>query len=112
MNYRMMAVLVATLATNVPACAAARVVVGLTADIRSTNPGVNRDDNTDGVLLNVVEGLVGYDEGGDVKPLLAKTVTVSPDGTLYAFGLRDGVRFHNGKELTSATKICLTWEVH
>jgi len=102
MNHRMMAVLVATLATNVPAFAAARVVVGLTADIRSTNPGVNRDDNTDGVLLNVVEGLVGYDEGGDVKPLLAKTVTVSPDGTVYAFGLRAGVRFHNGNELTSA----------
>jgi ABC-type transport system substrate-binding protein len=43
------------------------VTVALNADIRSINPGVNRDDNTDDfVLLQHVEGLVGYDEGGSV----------------------------------------------
>lgn len=46
-----------------------KLKVALTADIRSSNPGVNRDDNTDSVMLNVVEGLVGYDDGGDVRPL-------------------------------------------
>lgn len=84
------------------AVAATRITVALPADIRSTNPGVNRDDNTDGVIANVVEGLVGYGEGGDVKPLLARSVTVSPDGLSYTFKLRTDVRFHNGEKLTSA----------
>ena len=47
------------LVTAVPA-AAQSVTVALNADIRSTNPGVNRDDNTDAVVLHMVEGLVGY----------------------------------------------------
>ena len=32
--------------------------VGLNADIRSTEPGVNRDENTDTVMLHIVEALV------------------------------------------------------
>jgi peptide/nickel transport system substrate-binding protein len=74
----------------------------LNADMRSSNPGVNRDDNTDAVMLHVVEGLVGYDEGGSVGPLLAEKVETSPDGKTYTFTLRKGVKFHNGAELTSA----------
>ena len=31
--------------------------VQLNSDIRSTDPGTNRDDNTDGVVLHIVEGL-------------------------------------------------------
>jgi peptide/nickel transport system substrate-binding protein len=89
------ALLLAALAGS-PTLAATRVTIALTADIRSTNPGVNRDDNTDGVILNIVEGLVAYGEGGDVKPLLAKTVTTSADGLTY------DVSFHNGAKLTSA----------
>ena len=38
----------------------AQIVVAQPADVRSTNPGVNRDNTTDGVVLNMVEGLVGY----------------------------------------------------
>ena len=93
---------VVALLTFGAAQAATRVTIALTADIRSTDPGVNRDDNTDGVVLNIVEGLVGYGEGGDVKPLLAKTVDVSPDGLAYTFTLRPDVRFHNGETLTSS----------
>jgi peptide/nickel transport system substrate-binding protein len=76
--------------------------VALTADIRSSNPGVNRDDNTDSVILNVVEGLVGYGAGGDVRPLLAESVEISDGGLTYTFRLRRGVKFHNGADLTSA----------
>ncbi|NLR99895.1 ABC transporter substrate-binding protein [Rhizobium sp. P38BS-XIX] len=81
---------------------ASEVKVALTADILSTNPGVTRDDNTDGVMLNIVEGLVGYGEGGTVKPLLAKSVDISKDGLVYTFKLRSGITFHNGAALTSA----------
>lgn len=77
------------------------LTIGLNSDIRSTNPGVNRDANTDTVMLHVVEGLVGYREDGSPAPLLARDIEVSADGLVYTFKLRDGVRFHNGALLTA-----------
>jgi peptide/nickel transport system substrate-binding protein len=74
----------------------------LNSDIRSTDPGTNRDANTDAVVLHVVEGLVAYRENTSVGPLLAETVEISEDGLAYTFTLREGVRFHNGATLTSA----------
>lgn len=74
----------------------------LNADILSTEPGDRRDENTDGVLLHVVEGLVASREDGAVGPMLAQSWTVSPDGSTYTFTLRSGVTFHNGAPLTSA----------
>ena len=54
--------------------------ISLNADIRSINPGVNRDDNTDAVVLHAVEGLVAYGEDASIKPLLAESVSISEDG--------------------------------
>src|SRR4051812_4387981 len=82
--------------------AAQSVTVAVAADLRSNNPGVNRDDNTDDFALQIVEGLVAYREDGTVAPLLAETVETSADGRTYTFKLRDGVTFHNGAPLTSA----------
>lgn len=76
--------------------------VQLPADIRSIDPGVNRDHNTDGVVLHMVEGLVAYGEDAAPKPLLAEKVEIAPDGKRYTFTLRRGVTFHNGAELSSA----------
>ena len=78
------------------------LVVAQSSDIRSSVPGVNRDGNTDGVMLHLVEGLVGYANNGEVKPLLAEDVTLSTDGRTYTFKLRDDVKFHNGDALTAA----------
>ena len=76
--------------------------VGLNSDILSTNPGTKRDENTDAVLLHVVEGLVATREDLSVGPMLADHWTVSSDGRTYTFFLREGVVFHNGAPLTSA----------
>lgn len=83
--------------------------VGLNADIRSTEPGVNRDENTDTVMLHVVEGLVAHREDSSVGPLLAREVLLSSDGMTYTFKLRDKVRFQNGETLTSK-EVKWTWE--
>lgn len=80
----------------------------LNADIRSTDPGVNRDGNTDGVMLHVVEGLVALREDTSVGPLLANKIDVSPDGRTYTFTLREGVTFHNGAPLT-ADDVLWSW---
>jgi peptide/nickel transport system substrate-binding protein len=85
------------------------ITVGLNGDIRSTDPGVNRDDNTDAVMMHIVEGLVAYREDTSIAPMLASAVAVSPDGLRYTFTLRDGVRFQNGQPLT-AREVQWTWQ--
>lgn len=50
----------------------------------------------------VVEGLLTYDYALAPKPLLATAWKVSKDGLQYRFELRKGVKWHDGKEFTSA----------
>lgn len=88
------------LARTAPAATLLRA--SLNSDILSTDPGTRRDENTDGVLLHVVEGLVAAREDTSIGPMLADHWTVSDDGRTYTFFLRDGVVFHNGQPLTSA----------
>jgi peptide/nickel transport system substrate-binding protein len=76
--------------------------VMINSDMRSTDPGVNRDLNSDAVVVHMLEGLVAYREDTSIGPLLAERVEQSADGLTYTFTLRDGVRFHNGQPLTSA----------
>jgi peptide/nickel transport system substrate-binding protein len=100
----------AAILTATPA-SASTIRVQLNADIRSTTPGINRDDNTDAVVLHTVEGLVAYSEDATVKPLLAKSFEVSEDGKTYTFTLRDGITFHNGAPLTSAD-VAWSWRFY
>ncbi|WP_117195850.1 ABC transporter substrate-binding protein [Rhizobium terrae] len=81
---------------------ASTLTVQITADIRSSQPGINRDAGTDSVMLNVVEGLVAAGEKGEIRPMLAKDWSVSADGKAYTFTIRDGVKFHNGETMTAA----------
>jgi peptide/nickel transport system substrate-binding protein len=83
--------------------------VRLNSDIRSTDPGTNRDNNTDMVMLHIVEGLVAFREDVSIGPLLAEKQDISADGRTYRFTLRDGVTFHNGAPLTSA-EVVWTWK--
>lgn len=85
------------------------IQVALTSDIRSTDPGVNRDANTDTVMMHIVEGLVAYKEDGSTGPLLASSIDISEDEKSYNFHLRRDVRFHNGERLT-AKHVLWTWE--
>lgn len=82
--------------------------IAMTADIRSTEPGVNRDANSDMVALHIVEGLVAFGEHAEIKPLLAKSYTIGDDGKTYTFTLRDGVLFQNGAPLT-AQDVVWSW---
>ena len=46
-------------------------------------------------------GLMRINEEGNLSPDLAEQFTVSPDGTVYTFLLRDDAVFHDGTPLTS-----------
>ncbi|MFC5508604.1 ABC transporter substrate-binding protein [Bosea massiliensis] len=49
----------------------------------------------------VIEGLLSYDEKLDPKPQLATAWSIDPTGTRYTFTLRQGVRWHDGKNFTA-----------
>ena len=84
------------------------LTVALISDIRSSNPGVNRDANSDTVLHHVVEGLVAYREDLSVAPMLAQSWQVEDGGKAYRFRLRESVTFHNGAPLTAA-EVVWSW---
>ncbi|MFT3959843.1 ABC transporter substrate-binding protein [Propionivibrio sp.] len=50
----------------------------------------------------IVEGLLTYDQKLNPKPQLATAWSVAKDGLQYRFDLRKGVKWHDGKEFTSA----------
>jgi peptide/nickel transport system substrate-binding protein len=54
------------------------------------------------IAQHIFEQLFAFDAKYEVKPMLAQSVSVSPDGKTYTIPLRQGVKFHNGQEMTSA----------
>jgi len=61
------------------------------------------DENSLLYIVNIFDGLVEFSPGGlDVVPAVAESWTLSPDGRTYTFHLRKGVRFHDGRPVTSA----------
>src|SRR5690606_2093472 len=78
------------------------LTVALNADLRTNDPGVNRDGNSDGLLAHILEGLVGGRGDMSIAPMLAEKVDISEDHTRFTFTLRDGLTFHNGAPVTSA----------
>lgn len=102
----------AALALATPAVAqksGGTLTIALNSDIRSVEPGINRDANTDTVIQILFEGLVAHRMDLSVGPALAQSWSVSDDGKAYTFKLRDGARFHNGAPVTSA-EVKWTWD--
>ncbi len=54
------------------------------------------------VVDQIYEGLLEVNGKLQLEPALATDWTVSSDGLSYVFNLRHGVKFHNGREMTSA----------
>ena len=54
------------------------------------------------IMWHVNESLFTYDKAFNPVPLLAESHTVTDKGLRYTIVLRRGVKFHNGKEMTSA----------
>jgi ABC-type transport system substrate-binding protein len=53
------------------------------------------------VVNQIFEGLLICDLNMNIKPGLAEYWEISPDKLTYTFYLRKGVRFHNGRDVTS-----------
>jgi len=48
------------------------------------------------------DSLLEWDRDLQIQPALAESYEAAPDATSYTFKLRQGVMFHNGKEMTAA----------
>jgi len=67
----------------------------------SLNPLLVRDMPSLRATELVYEGLISPPEAGEVKPLLAESWEVAPDGLSVTFRLRRGVAWHDGKPFTA-----------
>ncbi len=85
------------------------LVVGLRTDrLQSLDPANHRDRETETVIRNIYDGLVTRTPDGKVVLELAESME-HPDPTTYIFKLKEGVKFHDGSELT-ADDVVFTFE--
>lgn len=64
------------------------------------DPYLSAASDTDAVMNNVFEGLMRFDENGEILPQLATSYTISDDSLTYTFDIRTDVTFHNGDPMT------------
>ena len=54
------------------------------------------------VHMSVLEGLTKINMDGKITPLLAESWSTDPDGKVYTFKLKKGVKFHDGEAFDSS----------
>lgn len=82
--------------------AASHITIGIPQDLDSLVPSLSQGAGTQEILYNIYEGLYKPDSEGNLIPAVASDYTMSEDGLLYTFTLRDGIKFHNGNPVTVA----------
>ena len=79
------------------------VVVTFNNDLTTLDPQVGYDWQNWSVIKSIFNGLMDYEPGTTkLVPDLAESYSISDDGLTYTFKLRNGVKFHNGRLMTSA----------
>ena len=69
---------------------------------KSLDPMMAGDDNSLVYVYLLFDGLVELVPDTLVpRPALAESWSISPDGLVYTFKLRDGIRFHDGRAITA-----------
>jgi peptide/nickel transport system substrate-binding protein len=72
------------------------------AEPPSLDQHVLTSDQATTIAQHVFEGLYTFNKSYDPIPMLVEKENISADGKTIALTLRQGVKFHNGKEMTSA----------
>jgi ABC-type transport system substrate-binding protein len=84
-----------------PAVDKGTLIFGRGGDSVGLDPAYETDGNSFMVCDNVFEALVFYaDESTALEPGLAESWDITPDGKMYTFHLRKGVKFHDGTPFT------------
>ena len=85
-----------------PAYAAGNLVAVLEAEIATLDPHFTPAYISRTFGFMVFDTLFAKDAKGEIKPQMVQDWKVSPDGLIYTFTLRDGLKWHDGQPVTSA----------
>ncbi len=75
---------------------------GQEANVKSLDQMASSTISTRNVAMNIYESLMTRDENFSPVLELAQSMTESPDHLTYTFKLRQGIKFQNGKPMSSA----------
>jgi peptide/nickel transport system substrate-binding protein len=78
-----------------------QLVIGVGGDASYLNPVVASDGASYKYNWLIFDGLVELDENLKIKPLLAQTWDISPDGLSYTFHLNPKAKWHDGQPVTA-----------
>lgn len=73
----------------------------LWADPPTLDPALVTDTTSAGVIVEIFSGLVAINTDLQLVPDLAESWTISEDGLVYTFKIRDDAKFHDGKPVTA-----------
>ena len=85
-----------------PAHAGGNLVAVLEAEIATLDPHFTPAYISRTFGFMVFDTLFAKDAKGEIKPQMVQDWKVSPDGLIYTFTLRDGLKWHDGQPVTSA----------
>lgn len=75
------------------------------ANITTLDPAFAKDQAIIWACNQIYNGLVQLDDGLNIEPCIAKSWTISEDGRIYKFILRDDVYFHNHELIGSKRRV-------
>ena len=78
------------------------ITIAQYADGVSLDPQHTNDNASFSIEKPMIEGLIGFNEKMEQIPQLAEKWDASPDGRVYTFYLRKGVKFHDGTPFNAA----------
>lgn len=76
------------------------IIIGIPHDVDSLDPHYSKSAGTREILFNIFEGLLKPTSNGELFCAVADEYSVEDDGLKYIFTLRDGVKFHDGTDVT------------
>jgi peptide/nickel transport system substrate-binding protein len=78
------------------------MVVTYQDDVATLDPAIGYDWQNWSMIKSLFDGLMGYEPGTTtLRNELAASHEISDDGTVHTFVLKDGIKFHNGREITA-----------
>ena len=78
------------------------IIITYKDDVATLDPAIGYDWQNWSMIKSLFDGLMDYAPGTtELRPGLAESYDLSEDGLTYTFHLRQGVKFHNGREMTA-----------
>ncbi|MGB8329928.1 MAG: ABC transporter substrate-binding protein [Polyangiales bacterium] len=86
------------------------LVFSASSNIHTLDPHFAYDTLSTSACRLIYDGLLDYDYEGNMVPSLAAALPeVSAGGRVFRFTLREGIKFHNGREITAED---ISWSMH